>query len=99
MLVGSSDLATVPPEAVGVAPSASWLLSADSKSVRPARKPGVLTLAMLSAMTRERSERPVSAACSVDVVTSVIIVRTADEAGQTLSASRYGGLTRDRSGC
>ena len=37
---------------VGVSPLPISALSADSKSVRPARKPGVLMLAMLSAVTR-----------------------------------------------
>ena len=44
-------------------PSATASRRADSKSTRPARKPGVSMLAMLSAMTRWRSDRPRSAEC------------------------------------
>src|SRR4051794_41779191 len=64
VLVGSSDRATVPREIDGFSPLLSAPDRADSKSVRPARKPGVLTFAMLSAVTRERPATPVSAARS-----------------------------------
>src|SRR3954447_17794655 len=70
VFVGSSERATLPPETEGASPELREFFSADSKSVRPARKPGVLMLAMLSAVTRERSASPLSAACKAVVVTS-----------------------------
>src|ERR671929_135601 len=82
VLVGSSERTVVPPDTVGVSPLPSWALSADSKSVRPARKPGVLTLAMLSAVTRCRCASPERAACSaVMVVSSMRFIGGAGEDG------------------
>ena len=68
--------------------------SADSKSVRPARKPGVLMLAMLSAVTRAARPGRLSAACSAAVVVSPtpITARTAvQECRRTRSTSGYAG--------
>src|SRR3954464_11260619 len=58
VFVGSSERATVPPEIVGDSPPLISAWSADSKSVRPARKPGVLMLGMLSAVTGRRWASP-----------------------------------------
>jgi len=61
--------ATAAPEAR--LPSASAVRSELSKSTVAARKPGVSTLEMLSAVTRWRRDSPSSAVRSVDATTSV----------------------------
>src|SRR3954452_11292221 len=98
VLVGSSDRTTVPPETVGVSPLRRAPESADSKSVRPARKPGVFTFAMLSAVTRWRWASPDRAACSAVEVLSVISVmgQIAHGGSRTRSTSGYAEGTRER---
>src|SRR3954453_7076668 len=98
VLVGSSDRTTVPPETAGASPLRRAPESADSKSVRPARKPGVLTFAMLSAVTRWRWARPDRAACRAVEVASVIrlIGRAAHGGSRTRSTSGYAEGTRER---
>src|SRR5918912_1100681 len=98
VLVGSSDRATVPREIDGFSPLRSAPDNADSKSVRPARKPGVLTFAMLSAVTRWRWANPDRAACNAVEVASVIIVmgRFAHGCSRTRSTSGYAEGTRER---
>src|SRR3954463_5260863 len=98
VFVGSSDRTTVPPETVGVSPLRRAPDRADSKSVRPARKPGVLTFAMLSAVTRWRWASPDRAACSAVDVESVIrlIGRAAHGCSRTRSTSGYAEGTRER---
>src|SRR6476469_1609375 len=96
VFVGSSERAMPPPEIEGVSPELRELRSADSKSVRPARNPGVLMLAMLSAVTRERWARPLSAACSAVVVTSptptpITLGTAEEECRRTRSTSGYAG--------
>src|ERR1700709_2764507 len=85
---------TDPPENDGEVPELRESFSADSKSVWPARKLGVLMLAMLSAVTRERSDRPLSAACSAAVVVSptAIMARPGvEECRRTRSPAGYAG--------
>src|SRR5687768_7837290 len=96
VLVGSSERATVPPLIVGVSPLARAPRRDDSKSTRPARKPGVCRLAMLSAVTRLRWARPLSAACSAVDVASAITALLANGWGRTRSASGYAEGTRER---
>src|SRR6476619_6308848 len=94
VFVGSSERAMPPPEIEGVSPELRELRSADSKSVRPARNPGVLMLAMLSAVTRERWARPLSAACRAVVVTSPTPITACTAVGEcrrTRSTSGYAG--------
>src|SRR3954464_3464041 len=95
VLVGSRDRATVPREIDGFSPLLSAPDRADSKSVRPARKPGVLTFAMLSAVTRERSARPGRAAGGAVEVTSPIM-RPTGGMSRTRSTSGYAEGTRER---
>src|SRR3954470_19462306 len=96
--VGSRERLTVPVVAVGVWPPDSALRSPDSKSTRPARKPGVCRFAMLSAVTRCRWASPFRAECRADEVTSPITGRFLGQGSGTRSASGYAGDTRERGG-
>src|SRR3954470_22357553 len=94
VFVGSSDRATTALADAGFSPPAIAWRREDSKSTRPARKPGVLMLAMLSAVTRWRWARPSRAAFSAEDVTSPI---TGTATGnRTRSTSGYAEDTRER---
>src|SRR3954469_9415273 len=99
VLVGSSERAVEAPFSAGLSPLRSAPLSEDSKSTRPARKPGVWMLAMLSAVTRWRCASPERAACRVVEVVSPIrklMERVADGSSRTRSTSGYAEDTRER---
>src|SRR3954462_13305345 len=96
VFVGSRERATVPPWMVGGLPLRISPDRADSKSTRPARKPGVLTFEMLSAVTRCRGARPESAAGRAVEVASPIIEQVDDGCSRTRSTSGYADGPRKR---